>query len=293
MWKKWFLFYIIIAMGIGRLYPQKIKECEFCGSFYPREGAVLNSFIDEVFEEVKPLSFKEEVLGVISPHAGYIYSGKVAAYSYKIFTERPFETVIILAPSHRYYFRGVSIYPQGYFHIPLGRFAVDKDLAAEFSSLDFVQFEPKYFNAEHSIEVQLPFLFKVLPQAKIVPILFGQVDFQSLERLADKLLEIAQKRKFLLVVSTDLSHFLTYKEANNLDGQTISLIKEKDAQGLFLTLGEGGGRACGIFGLITLLIYAQKLNARIEILKYLNSGDTAGDKDRVVGYLSAVMLKDH
>jgi AmmeMemoRadiSam system protein B/AmmeMemoRadiSam system protein A len=286
------LFMIIFLMATVA-FSESVKRDEFSGSFYPADKAQLNAMIDKFMFEAGTCPIKGKVLGIISPHAGYIYSGKVAAYSYKCLPKELIDSVIILCPSHRYSFKGISLYPEGFFYTPLGTLEVDKELVSSFHSLDFAKFEPDFFNGEHSLEVQLPFLMKVYPQAKIVPIVFGNLSYKQLDNLAEHISALAKKKSVILIASTDLSHFHPYAEACNLDWQTIKYITEKDSQRLWQSVGLREQRACGILPIITLILYAEKERARIEVIKYLNSGDTAGDKSKVVGYLSGVVLKDN
>ncbi|MEM7816855.1 MAG: AmmeMemoRadiSam system protein B, partial [Candidatus Aenigmatarchaeota archaeon] len=130
---------------IKNVYGKEIKGCEFAGFFYPKNKEELNKLLDDYFNIKETFDIKGEILGIISPHAGYIYSGKVSAYSYKILENRKFDTILILGPSHHYLFKGLSIYPNGYFDTPFGMLEVDEDIAKEFKELDFVNYERRYF----------------------------------------------------------------------------------------------------------------------------------------------------
>jgi hypothetical protein len=286
MFKKINVIFFVLIICI-KIYPQGIKSYEFANFFYPKEKERLSLWIDNFLKEASVPKI-DKIYGVISPHAGYIYSGKVAAYSYRILKNKKFDVVILLGPSHRYYLKGFVGYPEGEFETPLGNLEIDKETVQEFNALKFFKPDPKYFYGEHSLEVQLPFLIKMLGKVKIVPLIFGKLDYFQLEKIAQKLKEISLKKNILLVVSTDLSHYHPYEEANRIDKDTIELIKNKDAYSLWISSQLGEARACGIYPVITFLIYTQLKNAQIKILKYANSGDTYGDKRRVVGYLSAV-----
>ncbi|MCK4809457.1 MAG: AmmeMemoRadiSam system protein B [Candidatus Omnitrophica bacterium] len=287
------IFLAAFFIGLGKDYcilpgnAEEIKKAEFAGFFYPADSKDLNSSLDRYLKEAEVSPIEGEILGVICPHAGYIYSAAIAAYSFKILENKKIDTVIILAPTHNYYFEGVSIYPQGFFQTPLGNLEVDSELAREFKNLNFVQFKKEYFNREHSVEVELPFIRKVMGEVKIVPVIFGSVGYEEMEHLAEKLFRISSRRNIIIVVSTDLSHYHPYEAAVKIDSDTMNLIREKDSRKLWNTRSYSGGRACGMGPLITFLEYVKKKRARIEILKYANSGDTAGDRSRVVGYLSA------
>lgn len=292
MRKKILLSIVIVLLIFNLAYAQEAKQCEFAGSFYPQDKTALSSLVDDFLASANPQKIDEEILGIVSPHAGYIYSGPIAAYSYKAIQDKKFDTVIILAPSHQHYLDGVAIYSQGYFQSPLGNLEIDSELAAKFSSLDLVTYDKKYFNGEHAIEVQLPYVIKALSNPKIVPIIFGKNSYEQLEKFAEKLKELSSSKKILIIVSTDMSHYRPYQEAIVIDKSTYKLIEKKDSYGLWSTQEEGGGRACGIYPLITFVFYAQIQDAAVKILKYANSGDTAGDKNKVVGYMSAVAVKN-
>jgi AmmeMemoRadiSam system protein B len=268
---------------------QDIKDCEFCGTFYPDQKQELKLYLETILREANPKPITGNILGIISPHAGYIYSGSTAAYGYKALEGRHYDTVILLGPSHRYYFEGISIYPSGVFNVPTASLEVDAVLANEFSSLDFCTYSTRYFQGEHSLEVQLPFVAKILGQIKIVPVILGKIDFEQMRAFSVKLAEISQKRNILIIASSDLSHFLTYEAANRLDRSTLKFIENKDAMSLWLSELKNENRACGLNPIITLLLYAKAKGVSIDILKYANSGDTAGDKSRVVGY-SAIAI---
>ena len=285
---KYLLFFIFILILSFTIFAQGIKEYEFAGpfSFYPEDRAKLNRMIDNFILKAKIAPLKGEILGVVAPHAGYIYSGQVAAYSYKSIINKDIETIILLGPSHRYLYQGISVYPQGYFNTPLGKLEIDNELALKIAALNFVNLEPKHFFNEHSLEVQLPFIIKFFKGVKIVPLLFSRLDFNQLKLLSKHLLSLSRKNNILIVVSTDLSHYHPYKEAKSIDLETVDYIEKNDSLRLWQTLAEQ--RACGILPLITFMLYVEEAGGEIKILKYANSGDTAGDKSKVVGYVAAV-----
>ena len=282
---------IIYFSFLNLLFAQEVKNFEFAGLFYPGKKNDLSSLINRLFVSVKVPHLKRKILGVISPHAGYIFSAGVAAYSYKILKDKKIETAIIMGPSHHYYFKGVAIWDKGEFRVPLGNLKIDEEISRKLEELEFVKNKKEYFFKEHSIEVQLPFLIKSINNIKIVPLIFGENTYQNLEKLAEKLKEIAKIKNIIVIVSTDLSHYHPYLEAKRIDAQTIKYIKEKDTNALWVDYKLGKMRACGIHPLITFLLYVKKAGGEIRILKYANSGDTAGDRNRVVGYLSAVAYK--
>lgn len=287
------LFFNLLSFFLMKpIFAENIKKPEFAGSFYPKSPQALKEQISNFNNKANISWNKGEILGVISPHAGYIYSGPVAVFGYKVLPQAKIDTVIILAASHQYYFSGISIYSSGEFETPLGNLKINEDIAKKFSDLSFVKYNQDYFSKEHSLEVQLPFILQSIGPVKIVPIMFSNLNYEELSRLAKKLADIyKENNNVLVVVSTDLSHYNPYDQAVSTDKKTLELIEKKDTKALWQSVKDDEGRACGIFPLITMLLYAHQIGADVEILKYLNSGDTAGDKSRVVGYVSAVIYK--
>lgn len=284
----------MMIVGLS-LFAENVKEYEFAGVFYPEDKEVLCEQIRFYLDMAEVPEIKGEIVGIICPHAGYIYSGAVAAHSFKVIKGKDFNTVVVIGPSHRYYFNGIAIYKQGFFSTPLGKIEIDQEICEMIlKEIPFVQDKPQYFTNEHCVEVELPFLKEVLDKFKLVPLLMGRVSsYHQLEELAQMLVLLSKRRKLLVMVSTDLSHYLPYEEAKKIDEETIRYIKEKNTYSLWTSYQRGENRACGILPLLSFLIYVQQRGAEIEILKYANSGDTGADKTRVVGYLSAVGYKKH
>jgi AmmeMemoRadiSam system protein B/AmmeMemoRadiSam system protein A len=281
------LFLFLMILSVSCFAADNVKQCEFAGSWYSGDKDTLSRDIDDYLKKADLPKIDGEILGVICPHAGYAFSAPLAAYSYKLLTGRKYDAVILLGSTHKYYFSGATVYNKGGFQIPLGELNVDSDIAAELLKVEGVQANFDYFKGEHSLEMQMPFLYKVLPNTPIVPVLFGDVKFDFIERMAAKLVDISAKKNILIVVSSDMSHYHPYDEANVLDLDTIDLIGQLRAAKLWTTRNVGEGRACGIAGIGVFLEYLNLRHARIEVLKHLNSGDTSGDKTKVVGYLSA------
>lgn len=268
-------------------YAQMIKAHEFAGRFYPQNHNDLARAINSFLADNPAQDVDGRVTGIIVPHAAYMYSGRVAACSYNAVKGADIDTVILLGPTHRYPFRGIAVWPQGTFTTPLGKIDVDHKIAADFMGLEFVSPQTRYFSGEHSLEVQIPFLQTLLPGAKIVPFLFGEVTYDQLSAFARRLDEVTRRRKTLIVVSSDLSHYHPYEEASRIDARTLEYISRRDYSGLWTSLQLDERRACGIRGLIAFLMYTAERGDEIKILKYANSGDTGGDKSSVVGYVSA------
>ncbi|MDD5292479.1 MAG: AmmeMemoRadiSam system protein B, partial [Candidatus Omnitrophica bacterium] len=271
-----------------------IKYPNASGQFYPADEQTLSEQIDNFFNNVKdnPDIEDKDIFAIISPHAGYAYSGQVAAYGFKAVKGRSYDTIIILAPSHSYAFNGVSVYDEGFFNTPLGNIEIDSDLAKDLISIyQKARFIPEAFRKEYSLEVELPFLQKSLSVFKIIPVVCGQMDYQDSEDFAEAIIKISKGRKVLLVASTDLSHHHPYLTAVQMDSKTISYIKDLDALGLWQSILKGDSEACGIIPVLVLLNYAKELNLEPQVLNYANSGDVTVDKSRVVGYTSVAFFK--
>src|SRR3990167_8636666 len=247
-------FFVFNSPGFGG----EIKEPNVAGQFYPADKDELSLKVENLLNAANPqlaasgstTLATSEIFCLISPHAGYDFSGPTAARGYKLIKGRPYKTVVILGPSHQYYFKGISVYPAGKFQTPLGDLEVDSDFTRKIISPSAslrtdgersrtISFIPQAFEKEHSIEVQLPFLQKTLDDFKIVPILIGDADFQDLNVLADKLNKaIAGRPDVLLIASTDLCHSYDYQETERVDKLTLSY--------LGLSLEEGKAYPSGL-----------------------------------------------
>jgi AmmeMemoRadiSam system protein B/AmmeMemoRadiSam system protein A len=229
-------------------------------------------------------------VALISPHAGYVYSGPVAAHAYKLLQRHTFDTVVIVAPSHYAAFRGVSVYDQGGYRTPLGLVPLDTEFIADLKTADSeIRYVPKAHEKEHSLEIQLPFLQTVMPEFKLVPLVMGAQDLSTCRRLAKALSDCADNKSVLLVASSDLSHYHTRAEARKLDSRVAARVAAFDPKGLYSDLSKELSEACGGGPMIAVMLAAQQLGAlHAEVLKVADSGDAFGDTSRVVGYLAAV-----
>jgi len=269
-----------------------VKEPNVAGGFYPGDGKELKEMIEGYLEAVDlPTDTPDDPVVLVVPHAGYVYSGPVAAHGFKSIRGKSYDTVVILAASHNFGYRGAAVYREGAFRTPLGDVPVDTATvdALVASMPKFVKEAPQVFEREHSLEVELPFLQTVLKDFRIVPVLFGDAALGDLELMGRALAEVLKGRRALVVVSTDLSHFKKYDAACSLDRKTIDLIVSGDILGLWDAVEAGGGNACGVKAVLAGMYYARERGAhKGTFLKYQNSGDTAGDKSRVVGYTSII-----
>jgi len=289
--KKYFVL-ILALVFLTCAHAEIIKKADLAGAWYPNAKATLSSALDNYLNSAKVASIQGDIKAIIAPHAGIIYSGPVAAYSYKAVQGKKYATVFLLGFCHRRSFEGISVYKEGYFETPLGTLEVDSQLASEIISRDKkIIYYPAAFEGENSIELQLPFIKKVLPDSKIVPIAFGSSDFSYCETMSSILAEILKKRNDVLIVaSTDMSHFHNYEEAKNIDLKSIELLKNFAAKEIYERSILGVQLFCGYMPVVTTLLACKKIGAdNIAILHYANSGDITGDKYRVVGYVSAAV----
>jgi AmmeMemoRadiSam system protein B len=277
------------CLGVSSAWSQGIRKAVWAGQFYEKKAETLSQQIGQFLENVKMDGRGGEILALIAPHAGYIYSGQVAAHAYYLIKGKDYESVVIIAPSHRYGFNGCSIYAQGGYETPLGTAEIDEPLAAEISKASGFKHIPKAHQMEHSVEVQIPFIQKTLPQAKIVPIVMGYPTKKTITRLADALIEVLPGKNAMIIVSTDMSHFFPKKKANEADSKTISLIQALETNSLIKKLEGGENIMCGGGPVVSSLLYAQKRGeAKVEILHYADSSQLAGES-QVVGYLAAAV----
>jgi AmmeMemoRadiSam system protein B/AmmeMemoRadiSam system protein A len=280
---------ILVFLSIS-VWPQGIRKSILAGTWYDREPEQLSRHIDYFLQNVAEGSLPTgEVSAIIVPHAGYIYSGQVAAYAYKLVQNKDYETVVILSPSHHYGFEGCSIYTAGGYETPLGTVEVDESLAKQISKETGFGYIAMAHREEHAVEIQIPFIQKVLPHARIVPIVMGYPRKNTITALAEGLKKALAGKKTLIIASTDLSHFLSKKEAHTIDQNTIAQIKGFEIGSLIKKCERGENIMCGGGPVLTALLYTRN-NATVEILKYADTSQVTRDEDRVVGYLAAAVM---
>ncbi|MBC7333834.1 MAG: AmmeMemoRadiSam system protein B, partial [Actinobacteria bacterium] len=233
----------------------------------------------------------ENIKALICPHAGYIYSGQVAAYSYKQITNASYKSVFIIAPSHSEYFDFNSIYYGKAYETPLGLVEIDAEKSqALVDSSPSIKFSYHGHRSEHSLEVQLPFLQVVLKDFKIVPIVMGRQSKRNIEDLGNTIGNLFLNENILIVASTDLSHYHPYSTAVSLDSKVKDYIENFDIEGLENAFLEDTIEMCGGGPVISAMIAAKIMGAKTSrVLCYRNSGDVTGDTSAVVGYLSCAI----
>lgn len=255
------------------------------GMFYPDKPQELAAAVRSFIAEAAPPATPRPAKAVVAPHAGYIYSGAIAGTAYATLAARgkDLERVVLIGPAHRVGFHGVASSGASAFETPLGPVTVDREAVALVVKEGLArELEPAHEN-EHSLEVQLPFLKQVCPNARMVPLLVGDDDWPTVHKV---LVLLWGGSETAIVISSDLSHYHDYKTAQRLDADTAKAVERLGA-------GEVGfAQACGATGINGLLALAAEKGLACTTLDLRNSGDTAGDKSRVVGYASFAFVED-
>lgn len=268
------------------------RKPSVAGMFYPAAPQALKHSIELMINNVPATSILPNITphGLIAPHAGYKYSGQTAAYAYAQLRGKSYKTVIVIAPSHRQYFKGVCIYDGEFYITPLGKIPINHELASKLTSDSEYLFEGKDGHwEEHAIEVHLPFLQEMLGEFKIVPVVVGDQDRKFVDELASQI-EKNINEEILLVASSDLSHFYPRHIADVLDGKVADSILNYTPQLLQNDLEKRVCEACGGGPIVAVMKALEKLSGRkIKLLHRSDSGDVTGDMEEVVGYLSAVI----
>jgi AmmeMemoRadiSam system protein B/AmmeMemoRadiSam system protein A len=285
-------------------WPEMVREPAVAGSFYPDDPEELATMVDSFLEAVQGTD--GEPIALIVPHAGYVYSGWVAAYAFKQLEGAAYDTIVIIGPNHRHAtFQNISVYAQGAFQTPLGLIPIDEEVAQALLDMDErIVFEPDVHAAEHSIEVQLPFLQRIYQDYhdfKIVPVVIGQPTEENVEILTEALIQALGDRKALIIASSDMSHYPPYDDAVRVDSATLAALETMDPQAVLSairgSMTDGisnlGTCLCGEGPVLTAMQVARRLGAnQVTVLRYANSADSPfveGDKSQVVGY-GAVMF---
>ncbi|HVL67797.1 MAG TPA: AmmeMemoRadiSam system protein B [Vicinamibacterales bacterium] len=271
----------------------RVRAAAVAGTWYPGTAGALERDVDG-YVAAADVTLAGDVCAIIAPHAGLMFSGPVGAYAYKAVARQPYDVAFLVGPSHFVGFDGVSVWPDGAFDSPLGPAPVDAAAAAELLAHPIVQDLPQAHRREHSLEMQLPFLRRLLPGMPIVPLVIGYQQRETIEALAAALGEVASRRRSLLVASTDLSHYFDANTAATLDARVQACVSAFDAEALLALFEQypeherGRFVACGGGAAIAVMKAARTLGVRDgRVLKYAHSGEISGDDSGVVGYLAA------
>jgi AmmeMemoRadiSam system protein B len=265
-----------------------VRRAAVAGSWYPAQPDALAREVDRYLAEAGAPP-PGDPIAIIAPHAGLMYSGPIAAHAYSLLRGRDIEVAVLVGPSHYVGFEGVAIYERGVFDTPFGPVPIAEHCADAIAmGSRHIQPHPTAHVREHSLEMQLPFLKRVLPDAEIVPLVMGYQRRETAYALGDAIAAAVKGRKAVIVASTDLSHYQSAVTAAKLDAKVVQQVMRFDADGLMSLLETFPEHACGGGPTVAVMRAAKLLGATdARVLKYGDSGDVSGDKDAVVGYLAA------
>jgi len=287
------------GMNMANIDSAYVRPPAVAGAFYPDSPSELAKMIADFYHKALKPHISSKPVAIIAPHAGYIYSGQIAAGAYKILEGEEYNTVIVISPSHTIYFKGVAAFDGKAYSTPLGQVPINRKLTERLANeCEMVELSGKGHlldidRSEHALEVQLPFLQLVLGKFDLVPLVMGDQDMRTCARLGEALADIIGKDdKILIVASSDLSHFHNSTTALKLDSIARKEIETLNYRGLAESLASHKTEACGGGPIITAMIAATALGAdSARITGFGDSGDATGDKGSVVGYLSAVLYR--
>jgi MEMO1 family protein len=293
---------MMVSCGASSADKSDCRLPAVAGQFYPAAPDQLREMLDKFLALANPSSVEGRIRALVVPHAGYVYSAPIAAYAYKAIAGKPYKTVVIVGNSHHEGYDGASVYNRGKFRTPLGDVDIDSELANRLIAANnkFIFFRESPHIPEHSLEVQLPFLQKTLGSFKLVPILLGTESREVADILGDALAENAGPDT-LVIASTDMSHYPPYESAVFADRKVADAMVSGSEDNLERTIRQmekmGVPNAstflCGEGAVKAVMRFAEKVGAKkAQLLKYANSGDTAGSKDRVVGYCAVVFSSE-
>ena len=264
-----------------------MRESVFSGSFYPKQKAELSGFIKASMDEAQPSKLKP--YSIIAPHAGYIYSGKTAAYAYKCVYDfrKDYDSVIIIGPNHTGLGARIGVSAEAW-KTPLGIIHSDTEFAKEIcNSCRLAEMDEESHAEEHSVEVQLPFIQYIFGSIPMVAVCMGSQDFEASECMYEAILKASKKlgRKPLLVASSDFNHYESEHIAKSKDMPLIGMLEKMDAKGFNEGVTANGDSACGYGPSTVAALYAKACGAKKGVLlKYSNSGAQTGDLSSVVAY---------
>ncbi len=265
-----------------------VREPAVAGQFYPGNGDELRSLVEGF---LGPFQAEEPALGIVSPHAGYVYSGAIAGMTFS--GVRVPETVLVLGPNHHGYGSPAAVYASGAWQTPLGEILIDESLAEELlAECPILQPDEVAHRFEHSLEVQVPFVQVKSPTAKILPVCLGRGGFDQLLEIGQALGRVLKRSpgKVLMVASSDMTHYEPGEVARQKDMRALDRVLDLDPQGLYQVVTEGQISMCGMIPTVVMLAAAKELGAsEAKLVHYGNSGDVTGDQSEVVGYAGVVV----
>jgi MEMO1 family protein len=291
---------IVALQHVRAADAQSVRQAGVADGFYPADPKTLSAMIDDMLAHAASSQppINDPILAVVAPHAGYQFSGPVAAYTYAVLKGRKFSRVVVIAPSHYEAFDFTSVYEGDAYATPLGTVPVDKAFAKQLASmsptirLSSQGHVPTPKGAEHALEVELPWLQRVLGDFELVPVIMGDQSYENSRALGVALAKLIQGSDTLIVASSDLSHYHPYDEAVKIDHKTLNALQAWDYFSMSRNFEARIWEACGGAPIVAAMIAAERMGAnQAVVLKYANSGDITGDHSRVVGYSADVFLK--
>lgn len=255
------------------------------GLFYPQKCDKVKAYFEKFNQTFDTLDISKEIQNIIPravivPHAGYIYSGFTANFSYRFLKQTKAKRLIIIGPSHHHYFQGISGSYYERYETPCGELEIDSPYLFALAKQFDIGFEPKAHAKEHSTEVQMPFIQHYFPQSKIIELIYSDTTGKTLAPLITALL---QNKDNAVIISSDLSHFHSLEEANTFDEHCLLAVAKLDLNEI-----SKGCEACGLIGIQAMILAAKQLKLSSKLLDYRTSADTSGDSSSVVGYMSAM-----
>ncbi len=282
---------ILMTLAVLSTDVAKVRPTAVAGSFYPADRAELQKTVDMLLANARSQTAAGHIWAIIAPHAGYAYSGAVAANAYALLKGRKIERVVVISPSHYDSFPFAAVYDGDAYSTPLGTVPVDKAFAAKLAATTprlKLSSRGHLISAdqrEHALEVQLPWLQRTLGDFQLVPIVMGDQSYETSRAVGVALANMIHSRDTLIVASSDLSHFHPYAEATAMDRKLLRSIEQLDYFSLSRNVTARVWEACGAGPIVAAMIAAERLGGSKPILlKYANSGDITSDRNRVVGY---------
>lgn len=270
--------------------PQDIRPSPIAGRWYPSDPRRLARSIDDFIAHADPPPINGRLVGILAPHAGHQFSGPVAGYAFKAVQGMSIDTVAVIGPSHYPYYASALTTEHEAFETPLGLIPVDHGLIAQLR--DTVPVTPVRDDQEHAIEIELPFLQRVIEDFSLVPLALLDQSLTAARQLGNRLAELLADRKALLVASSDLSHFYPQALAHQLDQEILEAINAFDPAAVIAAEADGRKIACGHGAIAATMIAAQQLGAdTAKVVHYATSGDISHDYQRVVGYAAALFYQ--
>lgn len=298
------LFVLLIGLMVASMQAEAktVRQAAVAGAFYPGDAQQLTAMMDQMLSQTKAHPSEGKILAAVVPHAGYVYSGPVAAETFAALKGHSYKRIVVIAPSHYVSMGFTSVYDGDGYATPLGTIPVDKEFARKLAKssatieLSDKGHAPTEANGEHAIEVELPWLQHTVGSFSLVPIVMGDQSYEASRALGVALARLISsekdKEKTLVLASSDLSHYHPYAEAVTMDHKTLTALAAWDYYSMARNFDRRQWEACGGAPIVATMIYAERMGAnRAEVLRYANSGDTAGDKSRVVGYSADLFVQ--